>query len=105
RGSGHRECERSNLICEEFSDGKVRSLWKRTQGRRAAILQRRVPWCLHEKIEARYTEIPRPNRRQTAAQAWTLKSHENVRSNRPAPATVWKSPDGTPLESVSVTEE
>jgi len=35
-----------------------------------------VPWCLHEKIEAGYTEVPRTNRRKKAAQAWTLKGRQ-----------------------------
>ena len=62
----------------------MRSLRKRTQGRSAAILQRRVPRCLHEKIEAGYTEVPRTNRRKKAAQAWTLKVKLGHDSRPPA---------------------
>ncbi len=58
---------------KESSDGNVRSLWEETQGRGPAVLQRGVPGRLHGEIEAWDTELGRPNHRQTAAQARTLK--------------------------------
>src|SRR3989442_2900974 len=84
RGSGDRVWERTKLMASECSDGKMRSLRKRTQGRSAAIRQRRVPRCVHEEIEAGYTEVPRTNRRKKAAPAWTLKVKLGHDSRPPA---------------------